>query len=113
MNPDSVLQHLKEMVARLHQPVDRVTTPPDTTFSDARESIRELSRSRVSLMLRQLRAVHGFSYEEVQEKSGLSQQLLFDVEYKDRRLRMDQLGLLADCYGVSPGDILGIELEDQ
>ena len=101
------------MVARLQQPVERVTIPPDTTFTDARESIRSLSRSRVSSLLRQLRAVHGYSYAEVQTKTGLSQQLLFDVEYKDRRLTLEQLGALAACYQVSTGDILGIELENQ
>ncbi len=76
-----------------------------------RESVRQLSRKRVAALLQQLRAVHGFSYAQIQEETGLSQQLLFDMEYKDRRLTLDELRSLAHLYQVSPGDILGIELD--
>ena len=64
---------------------------------------------RVPRVLRQLRAVHGYTYDEVEDRTGLSQQLLFDMEYKDRRLTLDQLILLAECYRVSAGDVLGID----
>ena len=42
--------------------------------------------------------------------SGLSQQLLYDVEYGDRRLLLHELILLAECYGVSADDVLGVDL---
>jgi hypothetical protein len=46
-------------------------------------------KTRVAIQLRsrlrkprQLRAAQGFSYEQVQYQTGLSQQLLFDAEQK-------------------------------
>ena len=53
----------------------------------------------------------GLSYGQVQEQTGLSQQLLYDMEYKDRRLTLAELQALAACYAVSVDDILGIDLE--
>ena len=37
------------------------------------------------------RAGKGLSYRQVQEQTGLSQQLLYDMEYKDRRLTLAEL----------------------
>jgi transcriptional regulator with XRE-family HTH domain len=70
-----------------------------------------VARSRISQTLRQLRAANGLSYAQVQSNTGLSQQLLYDVEYGDRRLTLDELRLLADCYHVAVNDLLGIDLE--
>ena len=105
------IQSLKTSIAKLRFGQQRVTEHVEEVEVDARESVRRLSRSRVASMLQQLRAVHGFSYAQIQEETGLSQQLLFDVEYKERRLTLDELRALADLYQVSPGDILGIELD--
>ena len=54
----------------------------------------------------------GLTYDEVQAETGLSQQTLFDVEYKTRRLTLAELRLLAACYDVGVSDILGVEIED-
>ena len=62
-------------------------------------------------ILRQLRTTRSLSYEQVREKTGLSQQLIYDVEYKDRRLSLAELAALARCYEVSINDILGIDVE--
>ena len=62
-------------------------------------------------MLSQLRAARGLTYEQVRQQTGLSMQLVYDVEYRERRLTLDELRLLAACYEVSVNDILGIDVE--
>ena len=111
MNQDPLLRRIRESILRLSHTPERTTYVVDEAEAKARESVRQLARSRVSELLRQLRAVHGLSYAEIQQRTGLSQQMLFDVEYKDRRLTLEQLRLLAQLYQISPGDILGIDLE--
>ena len=108
---DYYLQSLKEQIAKLRYGSQRVTEPVEEAAVDARASVRQLSRVRVAALLRKLRAVHGFTYAQIQNETGLSQQLLFDMEFKDRRLTLDELRLLTDLYGVSVGDVLGIEME--
>ncbi|MCB0073316.1 MAG: helix-turn-helix transcriptional regulator [Caldilineaceae bacterium] len=108
---DYYLQSLKEQIAKLRYGSQRVTEPVEEAAVDARASVRQLSRVRVAALLRELRAVHGFTYAQIQNETGLSQQLLFDMEFKDRRLTLDELRLLTDLYGVSVGDVLGIEME--
>ena len=85
--------------------------PPAREERTVRDSIRQLARQRVSQLLRQLRAAQGLTYEQVHDSTGLSQQLLFDLEFKDRRLTLDELRRLAVCYRVSVNDILGIDLD--
>ena len=112
MSQDYFIQRLKDSITRLGLLDDRAVEPDVRDERvDARESVRQLSRNRVAALLRQLRAVHGYSYEQVQDMSGLSQQLLFDVEYKERRLTLAELRALAQCYQVSAGDILGVEID--
>jgi len=112
MSQDFFLQRLKDSITRLGLMDARAIKPEvNDERVDARESVRQLSRNRVAALLRQLRAVHGFSYAQVQEATGLSQQLLFDMEYKDRRLTFAELRALAQCYQVSAGDILGIDVD--
>lgn len=88
----------------------QVARGPEPTVQ-VRDSVRLLSRQRVSQSLRQLRAACGLTYEQVQERTGLPQQLLYDVEYRERRLVLDELRVLVDCYGSSVNDILGIDLD--
>lgn len=108
---ESILRRLKESVQRLRGEPQHVVQIVDETADKTRVAIRQLARSRVAQTLRQLRAAQGFSYEQVHSQTGLSQQLLFDVEYKEKRLTLDELRKLAHCYGVSGGDILGIDLD--
>jgi transcriptional regulator with XRE-family HTH domain len=65
----------------------------------------------VGQALRQLRATCGLTYEQVQLRTGLSQQMLYDVEYRDRRLTVDELRVLADCYAIGVNDILGVDVD--
>ncbi len=109
---DSALQRIRDSLARLTRTPVRTTEPYQETERHVRESIRQLSRARISQLLRQLRATHGLSYAQVQANTGLTQQLLFDVEYGDRRLTLDQLRRLAECYHVSVEDLLGIDMQD-
>ena len=85
--------------------------PAPQTERHIRDSVRMLSRQRVSDLLRQLRAASGLSYQQINEVTGLSQQLLFDVEFRDRRLTLDELRRLLACYQVSVDDILGVDID--
>lgn len=109
---DDLLNRIKENVLRLrHAKPERVVPPIDDTPERTRASIRKLAQSRISDILRQLRAAHGLGYEEIQQRTGLSQQLLFDVEYRERRLTLPELRKLAQCYRVGVNDIIGIDLD--
>lgn len=112
MSQDPIIQRIRESLARLNRTPDRSTEPYQETERHIRDSIRKVSRTRISQLLRQLRAAHGLSYAQVQANTGLTQQLLFDVEYGDRRLTLDQLSRLAECYHVSVEDLLGIDMDD-
>ncbi|MEZ4711379.1 MAG: helix-turn-helix transcriptional regulator [Caldilineaceae bacterium] len=108
----------RDLLARLKQTVRKAMGIPVATEErinaleyDMRDAVRQLARSRVSTALRQLRAARGLSYAEVQAATGLSQQLLWDVEYGVRRLTLAELKQLAACYALEVDDILGIDLE--
>lgn len=108
---ETLFRRLRESVIQIRKTPERATAPPSHHEVNVRDSMRQLSRSRVSEILRQLRATRSLSYEQVREMTGLSQQLLYDVEYKDRRLSLAELASLARCYEVSINDILGIDVE--
>jgi hypothetical protein len=108
---DHVIQRIRESLNWLRRTPTRTSTPFQKSERNIRDAIRQLSRQRVSDLLRQLRAAHGLSYEQVNERTGLSQQLLFDVEFKDRRLSLDEIRRLAECYQVSVDDLLGIDVD--
>ncbi|MDI9549009.1 MAG: helix-turn-helix transcriptional regulator [Chloroflexota bacterium] len=111
MDRDFLANQLRDALLRLDQLPERAAEPPAAPEPDIRQSVRRLSRARVALLLRQIRAANALTYSQVQTDTGLSQQLLFDVEFKDRRLTLDELRLLAECYGVSVNDILGIDID--
>jgi hypothetical protein len=111
MTQDFLVRRIRESLLRLSNISVRTAEPVQEVESSIRDSIRNLARSRVSLLLRQLRAAHNLTYAQVQTNTGLSQQLLFDVEFKDRRLTLDELRRLAACYQVSVSDILGVDIE--
>ncbi len=108
---EQLLKRLRESLTWLTQAPDPIAAPPDDPQQRVRDALRVLSRSRVSELLRQLRAALGLSYAEVQLATGLSQQMLYDVEFKDRRLTLEELRLLADCYGVGVNDLLGVDID--
>jgi uncharacterized protein (DUF3084 family) len=111
MEGDFYSNSIRETRHQLDQMPSRVTQGTQQTDPDLYESLRRLSRSRVAFLLRQLRAAHGLSYAQVQANTGLSQQLLFDVEFKEHRLSLDELRALAACYKASVSDILGVDIE--
>jgi hypothetical protein len=108
---DSLVKRIRDAVLRMAETPHRAVVVAEESEDRARASVRQLARSRVSHLLRQLRAAHGLTYAQVQEQTGLTQQLLFDVEYKDRRLTLEELRALATCYNVTVNDLLGIDLE--
>jgi hypothetical protein len=108
---ETLFQRLRESVIQVRKTPQRSTTLVVQHEVNVRDAIRQLSRSRVSEILRQLRATRSLSYEQVRERTGLTQQLIYDVEYKDRRLSLAELTALAKCYEVSINDILGVDIE--
>lgn len=110
---DSLVQQIRDMVLRMARTPSRPLDPPTEQADRTRESVRQLARSRVSLLLRQLRAAQGLTYAAIQEQTGFSQQMLYDVEYKDRRLTLDELRTLAQCYHVTINDILGVDIDSE
>lgn len=108
---ESLLKRLRDSVIQIRNAPQRITTPESRSEVNIRDAVRRLARSRVSEILRQLRAAQGLSYEQVRERTGLSQQLLYDMEYRDRRLTLAEVTALAACYDVSVNDILGIDIE--
>lgn len=108
---DHLLDRLKEAVLRAVRVPQVTTLRPNAAEASMRDSVRTTARVRISTALRQLRAAYSFSYEDLQTKTGLSQQLLWDVEYKDRRLTLSELEKLAACFEMTASDLLGIDLE--
>jgi hypothetical protein len=111
MAQDFLVRRIRESILRLAQAPERSTEPYEAVDTPVRDSVRRLARSHISQILRQLRATNGLTYAQVQADTGLSQQLLYDVEYGERRLTLEELRLLADCYHISVDDLLGIDLE--
>lgn len=108
---DPLVKRIQETVRALQRGNRRVLEPLDAGEEKLRQSIRMVARTRLSNVLRQLRAARGYSYEMLAAETGLSQQLLFDVEYKERRLTLAELRTLAACYRVNINDLLGVDIE--
>lgn len=109
---------LDQLTTQFKQTVERITHVPSerdatvvVTEERMRDSVSVAARSRVSQALKQLRLAHNFSYADIQQRTNLSQQLLWDMEYKERRLTLEELRILAACYQLKPGDILGIDID--
>lgn len=107
---DSILKRIRGRVTGTRSDVAWPVAPPGDE-ADLRDAVRLVARSRISQTLSQLRAARGLSYEQVRQQTGLSMQYLYDIEYRDRRLTLDELRRLAVCYDVSVNDILGIDLD--
>lgn len=112
---DRLLYRVKQTVQKaMRLPSEPQQRPPIEATAEVAalaDSIRQIAHSRVSLALRQLRAQHGLSYEQIQQRTGLSQQLLWDMEFNNRRLALDELRQLAECYHLSVNDILGVDVD--
>ncbi len=108
---DQLIKRIQETVRTLQRGKGQVLEPVDAGEEKLRQSTRMLARSQLSNMLRQLRAARGYTYEALAADSGLSQQLLFDIEYKERRLTLEELRTLAACYQISINDLLGVDID--
>ncbi|MEZ4733343.1 MAG: helix-turn-helix transcriptional regulator [Caldilineaceae bacterium] len=108
---DQLVKRIQETVRNLQRSSRQVLEPIDTNEEKLRHSIRTLARTRVSNTLRQLRAARGYTYEALAAETGLSQQMLFDIEYKERRLSLEELRSLAACYRVNINDLLGVDID--
>ena len=108
---EGLVKRIRDAVLRAASSPVRVQEPIEEAEENTLSSIRLLARSRVSYLMRQLRAAHGLSYAQIQAQTGFPQQMLFDFEYKDRRLTLDELRTLAGCYGIGLNDVLGVDIE--
>jgi DNA-binding transcriptional regulator YiaG len=108
---DQIAKRIREAVSALQTDKARVIVPLDMHHETLQDGLRTLARSRVNNSLRQLRAASGLSYADVAAQTGLTQQMLFDVEYKERRLTLAELRLLATCYDVGINDLLGVDVD--
>lgn len=109
---------LDQLTAQFKRTVERAEQIPSDRrahFSVAEERMRDsvatAARARISVVLKQLRVAHNLTYEDIQAHTGLSQQLLWDVEYNERRLTLNELEKIANCYQLRVGDILGVDVE--
>ena len=109
MNAEEIAKRIRETVQQVQQGTEAVPLR-NADHETVVQAIRTLARNRVSSTLRQLRALHGLSYEDVAAQTGLSKQALFDLEYKERRLSLEELRVVATCYHVSESDILGVDM---
>ena len=110
-NEETLLSRLRAAVTGPQSP-GTMRVPDPVQDAQIREAVSRLARSRVNATLRQLRAARSLSYEAVRERTGLAQQLLYDMEYGERRLTLAELRLLGECYDVAINDILGVEVEE-
>jgi len=108
----SMLERMQETVRRAAR-IPAVSQPrTDAVDAPMRNAVRTLARQRISLALYQLRAAHSLSYEAIQERTGISPQRLWDVEYGGQRLTLDELHKLAACFQLTASDMLGIDVEE-
>jgi len=110
-NDNQWLTRIQNTVWRLARVPGRSISLPSESKISARSRVRQATADRVSATLRQLRVDHGYSYEQQRDITGLSLQVLYDIEFKKRRLTVHELGLLAQCYELDASDILGVDLE--
>ena len=101
----------KGLSATYHARSEETETRVNAVEASMRDSVQTAARNRLSIAIRQLRAAYGLSYEEIQAQTGLSQQLLWDLEYKDHRLTLAELNKLAACFDMTASDLLGVDLE--
>jgi hypothetical protein len=111
MTDDGLVKQIRASVLRLASLPTRALEPVTESEDKTRDAVRQLARSQVSQLLRQLRAAYGLSYAQIQEQTGLTQQVLFDCEYRARRLTLDELRMLLNCYGISVNDLLGVDVD--
>ncbi|TQR84342.1 helix-turn-helix transcriptional regulator [Mycobacterium hodleri] len=66
----------------------------------------ERSRQRVGSTIRDLRLARGMTQETLALKSGVTRNVLIDVEHGRRGLLYERLFDIADTLGVAPADLL-------
>jgi len=108
---DYWLKRIQDTVWKLGRIPDRAITLPNEPAVSIGNRIREAAADRISATLRDLRTDRGYSYEELRDRTGLSLQTLYDIEFKKRPVTLQELQALARCYELSACDILGVNLD--
>jgi len=104
------LKRIQDTVWKLGRIPDRAITLPNEPAVSIGNRIREAAADRISATVRYLRVERGYSYEQLRDRTGLSLQTLYDIEYKKRPVTLQELELLARCYELRASDILGVDL---
>ena len=67
-------------------------------------------------VLNEIRAVFGYTQEQVAERLGISRQQLINIEHGKNYMRLDNLLKLCAVYGIEPGQLVaqaGVEIKAQ
>lgn len=65
-------------------------------------------------VLNEIRAVFGYTQEQVAERLGISRQQLINIEHGKNYMRLDNLLKLCAVYGIEPGQLFaqaGVEIK--
>lgn len=108
---NGLIERMRQNLLRVRRLTEVAESRDDLETRQVREAVRTLARNRVCTALRQLRAVHGLTYEELHARTGISQQRLWNVEYGDQRLTLEEVQQLAPCFNITVADLLGIDLD--
>lgn len=83
--------------------MDSVPTSPDR--DDGRGEVWRQRRLALGKRIRALRQERGLSQESLALESGLSRNMLIQVEWGQRGLLAERLGDIAEVLGVEVGDL--------
>ena len=63
-------------------------------------------------VLNEIRAVFGYTQEQVAERLGISRQQLINIEHGKNYMRLDNLLKLCAVYGIEPGQLFAQAVVD-
>lgn len=117
-NPYNLERRLNQLSHKFKQTTDRAAQIPEdrplkvvVVQEQMRKSISTAAQNRIRCSLKQLRLAYGLSYADLQERTGLPQQLFWDLEYNEKRLTLSELQKIASCYQLSTSEILGVDID--
>ena len=76
-------------------------------------SVLNNARKQLAHKLKLLRFVHGWSQEELAERSGLHRTYISAIECTQCNLSLDNLERLAHAFGITPSELLSEPQADE
>ena len=68
--------------------------------SDNSKLVRQAARRAIGTTLRNAREKHGLSIRDVEERTGISKNIICRTEAGRSNTTIDTISILADCYGL-------------